>query len=152
MTGTSRTLPHAASVAMAGGRPIYGDRDTLRRIAAERGLAGLANNTKWNELLDAMRAKAGWRPSYRTKLIVSDHVSGWDSEWFYHPPFPMLSIEWIDIGRFEKRLVGGRRTDVEHGPELESLVGGIGLDHVVGAEAIRVFGYSPRDMRQFEAE
>ena len=152
MTGTGRTLPHAASVAMASGRPMYGDRDKLRRIATERGLAGLANDTKWDELLDAMRAKADWRPCYRTKLIISDHVSGWDSEWFYHPPFPMMSIEWIDVGRFEQRLEGERRADVDHGAELESLIGRIGLDYLVGAQAIRIFGYSPRDMQQFEAE
>ena len=39
------------------------ERDKLRRVVAQRGLCGLANDTKWDEFIGAMRARTEWRPS-----------------------------------------------------------------------------------------
>jgi hypothetical protein len=72
------------------------DREKLRRIVAERGLCGLANDTKWDEFVGAIRARVGWQPSYSYNCIDRS-PSGWDVEWFYHLPFPLLSVEWLDI-------------------------------------------------------
>jgi hypothetical protein len=54
------TLPIAST-----SRP--GERDRLRRIIERSGLCGLANDTKWDEFITAMRSRTEWRPSYRYK-------------------------------------------------------------------------------------
>jgi hypothetical protein len=59
------------------------ERQKLRGLFAQRGLCGLANDTKWDEFIDAMRALTDWRPCYRYKCIDGP-PSDWDFEWFYH--------------------------------------------------------------------
>src|SRR5882672_2984763 len=73
------------------------EREQIQRLIATRQLCGLANDTKWNELIEAMRQRTDRWPSYRFKC-VDGPPSGWDVEWFYHLPFPMISVEWLDIG------------------------------------------------------
>jgi hypothetical protein len=63
----------------------------LKRVIAERSLCGLANDTKWDEFISAMRVR-DWKPSYRYKCIAGP-PSSWDVEWFYHLPFPLMSVE-----------------------------------------------------------
>ena len=72
------------------------ERNRIRRVISDLGLVGAANDEKWGRLLDAMRQHEGWRPSYRFKC-VDGQPSGLDVEWWYHLPFPMMSIEWFDI-------------------------------------------------------
>lgn len=38
---------------------------------------------------------------------------------------------------------------VDHSAELEELLSGIGFDYEMGDDAIRVFGYAPRDKTDF---
>jgi len=85
-----KRLPNAKSARLST------ERAKIRRVVARRGLAGLANDTKWDKLIDAVRAHEGWRPSYRYKC-VDGPPSGWDVEWFHHLPFPLISVEWLDI-------------------------------------------------------
>ena len=128
------------------------ERDKLRRVIAERGLSGLANDTKWNELIGAMRARTCWRPAYRFKCIDGP-PSGWDVEWFYHLPFPFLSVEWLDVRTLEEvreDRLSTRVSVIEHLEWLVPLLRGIGLDHKVGTSMIRVFGYSPRSFELFD--
>jgi hypothetical protein len=66
-----------------------------RKLILERQLVGAANNVKWNRLITLMRQEES-RPCYRTK-IVSGYISHWDNDWYYGLPFPMLSVEWLDI-------------------------------------------------------
>src|SRR5438034_10859559 len=73
------SLPNAKSARSPDERP------KLQRIIAERGLCGLANDTKWDEFISGMRARESWRPSYRYKCIDGP-PSSWDVEWFYHLP------------------------------------------------------------------
>ena len=73
------------------------ERAKLKRVIEERGLCGLANDTKWDEFISGMRARQDWRPSYRYKCIDGP-PSSWDVEWFYHLPFPLVSVEWLDVG------------------------------------------------------
>lgn len=84
------TLPKAKSA------PSRDERCKFQRIITERGLCGLANDTKWDEFISAMRRRDGGRPSYRYKCI-DGRPSRWDAEWFYHLPFPLLSVEWLDV-------------------------------------------------------
>ncbi|MCG7564957.1 hypothetical protein MHM95_01435 [Pseudoalteromonas sp. CnMc7-15] len=62
-----------------------------KSIIAERQLVGVANNTKWNELISEV-CEFSEKPCYRTK-VVNGYISDWDSEWYYHLPFPLLSVE-----------------------------------------------------------
>lgn len=129
-----------------------GERDKLKRVIAERGLCGLANDTKWDEFITAMRARGGWRPSYRYKC-VDGPPSGWDVEWFYHLPFPLLSVEWLDIAHTQEvreHRLPPRIEVIDHSAWLVPLLRGVGLDFRVGASMIRVFGYSPRSLELFD--
>jgi len=87
---------------------------------------GLANNTKWNELISAIRAWKEWRPSYRTKGI-NGFISRWDVEWLYHLPFPFKYVLWFDIGCHQAK---GTKI-IDRTEDLVRLVSGIGLDYEV---------------------
>lgn len=123
----------------------------LRRIIAERGLCGLANDTKWDEFISAIRQREDWNPRFRFKCLDGD-VSRWDREWCYHPPFPFISVVWFDIEFLAQRhrgvLISPETTD--HSPWLIGLLDGIGLDYRRGSMIIRIFGYSPRNLDSFD--
>src|SRR5687768_3519856 len=128
------------------------ERDKLRRVISQRNLCGLANDTKWNEFIDAMRVRSDWRPSYRFKCIDGP-PSQWDVEWFYHLPFPMVSVEWLDVSFVQEVRVHrlpARTEIIDHSGWIEELLKGIGLDYRKGAKMIRVFGYSPRGAELFD--
>ena len=126
------------------------ERAKLKRIVASRGLVGLANDTKWDELISAVRSRPQ-RPSYRFKCIDGP-PSRWDCEWSYHLPFPMISVEWFEIVfRYEVRknlLVPPDVTD--HSPWLVPLLKSVGLEFKTGSRVVRIFGYSPRNLEGFE--
>lgn len=127
-------------------------REKLRRVVVERGLGGLANDTKWDEFITAMRARNEWQPSYRYKCIDGP-PSGWDVEWFYHLPFPLMSVEWLDIAHLQEvreHRLPPRVTVIDHSEWLVPLLRRVGLDYRVGATMIRVFGYSPRSLELFD--
>jgi hypothetical protein len=140
------TLPNAKSARSPD------EREKLRRIVSQRGLCGLANDTKWVELLAAMRARPEWRPSYRYKCIDGP-PSGWDVEWFYHLPFPFVSVEWLDIAYLQKVSGAGLPSGghvIDHSGWIEDLLRSIGLDFHSGTTMIRIFGYSPRSLELFD--
>ncbi len=122
-----------------------------RRLIVERGRGFLANNTKWNRLITAMRERDGWKPSYRCKCIDAP-PSGWDVEWWYHLPFPFITVEWLDIQFHQEtrcgRFVAAEITD--HSGWIGTLLNEIGFDYRRGKGFFRVFGYSPRNMDRFE--
>ena len=141
-----KTLPDAKSARSPE------ERETLRRVVLQRGLCGLANDTKWDELISTIRHRADWRPSYRFKCIDGP-PSQWDVEWFYHLPFPMLSVEWLDIYHIQEVRVHRlpARTDIiDHSIWIEELLKRVGLDYRKGTKMIRTFGYSPRSMELFD--
>jgi hypothetical protein len=131
------------------GPPADSDPSTrvekLRRMVARQQFTGLANDTKWNELLQAMRMRSGWTPAFRFKCIDVDLISRWDREWFFHVPMPFISVLWLEITHsdFEPRLPPRR---IDYRPELCSILDKIGLDYVVANEVIRIFGYAPREL------
>ena len=128
------------------------EREKLQRVVAERGLCGLANDTKWDEFIGAMRARTGWRPSYRYKCIDGP-PSGWDVEWFYHLPFPLLSVEWLDIAHLQEvreHRLPPQVSVIDHSAWLVPLLQQVGLDFRVGSSTVRVFGYSPRSVELFD--
>ena len=128
------------------------EREKLQKIVARRGLCGLANDTKWDEFIGALRARTEWRPSYRYRGIDGP-ISGWDVEWFHHLPFPMLSVEWLDIAHRQEvreHRLPPRITVIDHSEWIVPLLEKVGLDYRVGKEMIRVFGYSPRSSELFD--
>jgi len=140
------TLPNAKSARSPD------EREKLRRIVSQRGLCGLANDTTWDQFITAMRARSDWRPSYRCKCIDGP-PSDWDAEWFYHLPFPMLSVEWLDLFCLQEIRVHRLPPQVDvidHAAWIEELVRGVGLDYRKGEKMIRIFGYSPRSSELFD--
>jgi hypothetical protein len=140
------TLPNAKSAA-----DPY-ERAQVQRIISQRGLGGLANDTKWNELISAMRSRKDWCPGYRFKCIDGP-PSRWDVEWFYHLPFPFIAVEWLDIGRLQEiteHRLPPRKHIIDHATWIEPLLLKIGLDYRMGAELVRVFGYYPRNLDLFD--
>lgn len=146
--------PKADAELMPLDRPFVSEIPKLRKIIAAEGLSGLANDTKWNELLKNMRSRGvkDWRPGYRFRCIGSDYVSGWDGEWSHHLPFPFISVRWFDLSYHEDvttaRLLPTKTID--HSAELQELLSTIGFDFEGGPEAIRIFGYAPRDYTDFK--
>ncbi|MEN9360340.1 MAG: hypothetical protein RL095_1875 [Verrucomicrobiota bacterium] len=141
MTNSPSHLPRAGSVAKGNEKA----RENARRLIAERGLTGAANNTQWNELIDFMRTRSEWRPSWRYKW-VNGFVSGWDVEWFYHLPFAFVGVEWFDIGLVQEihrgRLLSPERID--HGDWILPKLAEIGFDIERRGDIARIWGYLPR--------
>ena len=128
-------------------------RKKIHAAVAARNLASASNNTKWDELINHFRELQGWRPSYRSKCVTG-YVSEWDVEWFYHLPFPLLSIEWLDVDFLQKtreHRLPPRVTVIDHSEWIAPLLQRIGLDFRQGATMIRIFGYYPRSLELFDA-
>ena len=72
--------PKANAELVRADRPFVSDIPKIRKSVAARGLTGLANNTKWNELITAMRIAQDqpgeqWSPSFRYRCVDSDWIS-----------------------------------------------------------------------------
>lgn len=143
----------ASSVPNAKSARSSTERNGLARLAVARGLCGLANDTKWDELLSAMRSLTEWKPSFRYKCIDGP-PSPWDREWHYHPPFPLLSVEWLDITDYQTvhdPHIPPTDRSIDHSEWLGRLLSRIGFDYVKGNRMIRIFGYSPKNFDLFES-
>ena len=77
----------------------------------------------------------------------------WDVEWFYHLPFPLISVEWLDLRYLqetrEKRLPP-RIHVTDHSIWIEKLLKQIGLEYQKSKTMIRIFGYSPKSLDLFD--
>ncbi|MFL1503822.1 DUF6678 family protein [Pseudomonas sp. O64] len=126
-------------------------RKQIQAAVAARNLASAANNTKWNELINHFRQLEGWRPSFRSKSVTG-YISGWDTEWFYHLPFPFAYVEWFDIGlRSIAPAKGMLRPDtlIDHTEEISQAVAHIGFEFEVRADVLRIWGYLPKSYEDF---
>ena len=142
---------HPNGLPGAGARNDPATRRKIRLLIAARNLAGAANDTKWNELIDHFRRQQGWRPSYRTRW-VNGHVSEWDTEWFYHLPFPFAGVEWFDIGLWQTIWPKNGlevRTTVDHTKAVVDVVRRIGFAFEVRADVLRIWGYLPKSYDDF---
>jgi len=144
-----RSLPHSKSVRFES----PDDREKAKRVIQQRGLCGLANDTKWDELIYAMRGRQEWKPKFRCKHIDLPVYDAWEWEWFYHLPFPMISVEWLDLNFLQEtwtyRLPPQKQV-TDHSPWIEELLQRIGFDYLKGQSMIRIFGYSPKNMDLFD--
>ncbi|MCW7753489.1 hypothetical protein OOT00_05745 [Desulfobotulus sp. H1] len=126
------------------------EKENIRATVARRGLCGAANNTKWNELITFMRQQVEWRPSYRFKWI-NGHISSWDTEWWYHLPFPFMGVEWFDIGLRQERPRGRliKNEVIDHSPWILKKLREIGFEHEASGDVVRIFGYLPKSLEDF---
>ena len=142
----SNSLPTAKS------QTKLGERQQLRRVVERRGLCGLANNTKWDEFIESVRSREGWRPKFRYKCIDGP-PSQWDSEWCHHLPFPLMSVEWFDVAFLQEKRehrLPPRIHTVDHSFWIEETLRRAGIDHQKGTKLIRIFGYSPKNYDLFD--
>ncbi|WP_110430424.1 DUF6678 family protein, partial [Glaciecola sp. KUL10] len=116
----------------------------IRKLIAKRQLVGAANNVKWNRLISLMRQEES-TPCYRTK-IVSGYMSHWDNDWYYGLPFPMLSVECLDI-EYEISVLSNRKFTGETINCKKSLIKSlveIGFEFETKNKFVRMFGYFPK--------
>ena len=118
-------------------------REKLRQLAAELGLGGLANDTKWRELVAICCSQEWSGPLYRYKCIDAEQVSTWNAEWEAIPQ-PSASIEWLDIYTTETIPRGLLPQDtIDHAAEIGEILSRIGFEFQAGKSMTRVYGYSP---------
>ena len=129
------------------------EKEKIRTVTQRRGLGGVANNAKWNELISFFREKEDWRPSYRYKW-VDGHISGWDVEWWYHLPFPFVGVEWFDIGLHQAVHVGRLIDDkkIDHSGWILPKLKEIGFEYEVIKDCVRIWGYMPKSYDEFPPE
>ena len=93
-------------------------------------MASVANDTKWNELREAMLTMAK-RPAFRF-MDLNGHYSRPDSEWFYHfRDGGLETTRWVDL------VVD----DAQDRSEVVGHLKRIGLAGHETDEGFRVFGY-----------
>ena len=58
----------------------------------------LMNDTKWDEMRQAMHNLGDLCPKWRTRDVETGYVCPWDSDWYYHLSMGgYSSIEWLEI-------------------------------------------------------
>ena len=120
-------------------------KEKLRELAVSRNLISAANNTKWDELITYFRNLEDWRPSYRYKHI-GGYVSGWDCEWFYHLPFPLICVEWMEIGMHQYMTNNKYAPNkiIDHSQIISDVIRKIGFEYDIKCDIIRLWGYLPK--------
>lgn len=128
------------------------ERLKLQAVVVARKLGGLANDTKWKELVETCHAMDWQGPLYRYKCIDSDNISALSGEW-HAVPFPFNAIEWLDMTYAETIRHGVLLLveNIDHSREIEVMLKKIGLDYKKGKEFIRIFGYAPRNEECFHS-
>lgn len=138
------------SLPLADATPVGDDKEKIASQARRKFSGALANDTKWNEIIEYVRGFEGWRPSYRSKW-VNGHISGWDTEWSYHLPFPFVGVEWLDIGLHESiakgRLIAPQIID--HSSAILEKLKEVGFDFEVKGDVVRIWGYYPKSYEDF---
>ena len=107
----------------------------LRRVIVMRGLGGLANDTKWKELIESCYSMDWKGPFYRCKCIDRDFASRLDGCW-HEIPYPFISIEWLDI-LFIETVQNGLllpSKEIDHSSEIEEVLIKIGFDFKKGKQ------------------
>jgi len=131
---------------MANAVPINLDKEKVVAMARRHFSGALANDTKWNELIKLVRSFDDWKPSYRSKW-VDGWISRWDTEWFYHLPFPFVGVEWFDIAlpkQAERHLQA-----IDYSTIILSGLAQIGLEFEVQEGIVRIWGYAPKSYDDF---
>lgn len=139
------TLPQAQSV------PWGEDKAHIAAQARRKFSAAQANDTQCKDLLAFVRAMPGWRPPPCRSKRVNGHISDGDSEWCYHPPFPFVGVEWLDMWLIETKPSAYDRAEAwtDHGQEISQRLKAIGFDFEIRGDVARIWGYYPRSLEDF---
>jgi hypothetical protein len=137
------------SLPMADAVSDFNYESKTKKLILNRQLVGAANNVKWNTLLTSVRSETSM-PCFRTK-VVNGYVSHWDNEWYYGLPFPMLSIEWLDIEFEAAELINGKFTDkmIDKKMWIIGIVEKAGFEYETNERFVRIFGYFPKCYEAF---
>ncbi|MFS2032994.1 DUF6678 family protein [Polaromonas sp. CT11-55] len=137
------------SLPLANAVPENEDREKIALQARRKFSGALANDTKWNELIVYVRG-LGYKPSYRSKW-VSGHISGWDTEWCYHLPFPFVGVEWFDLGLHGEARTGRLLAPkvIDYSPTMLGKLKEIGFDFEYREGFARIWGYYPKSYEDF---
>ncbi|ARU89891.1 DUF6678 family protein [Pseudomonas sp. M30-35] len=100
-------------------------------------LAGLANNTKWNELQQFMSELGQRAPYWRTKATNGFIYppQGWDGDWTYH--FRLGEHKLIEWCEMQSRATEGALTM----SETLDICRRIGFEIEILESSIKVIGY-----------
>jgi hypothetical protein len=115
-------------------------REKVRRYVHREQLASVMNDTKWQELVDAMRAIADGTPMHRIKDVLGPDPDNEprDGEWYYHL-WPYYSIEWIDINPICWKPFGPQ---VDQTGAIVSALRERNIPFSIEGRYIRVWGYT----------
>lgn len=103
------------------------DLELTRRYIEREGLCAILNDTKWEELVAAMRALGS--PRFRQKHVRAEQPAEWDGEWYYHLR-PFVCVEWVEI-------------DLSKGAaEVEAALRAIPIPFSRERQYLRVWGYT----------
>src|SRR5579863_6854628 len=58
------------------------DISRTRRYVEREGLVAVMNDTKWEELIEAIRSHPKFTPQYRQKHVLAAEPAKWDGEWY----------------------------------------------------------------------
>ena len=112
------------------------DVERTRRYVKREGLVGVLNDTKWEELIQAMRALA-FGPRYRPKHVRAKGPAEWDGEWYYHLR-PFSCVEWVDIDPVDR----DHSPPIDHTAEVEAALRRIHVPFSREGQYLRVWGYT----------
>ena len=112
------------------------DVERTRRYVEREGLVGVLNDTKWEELIQAMRALA-FGPRYRPKHVRAKGPADWDGEWYYHLR-PFSCVEWVDIDPLDR----DHSPPIDHTAEVEAALRRIHVPFSREGQYLRVWGYT----------
>lgn len=73
------------------------DVKRLCRYIEREQLIALMNDTKWREVITALRHIPNFPIRFRVQCLRSDAPPTWDSSFPWHVPQPYNVIEWLDI-------------------------------------------------------
>jgi hypothetical protein len=120
---------------------------TRRYIERER-LTSCLNDTKWQELVAAMRSFKDFVPKYQVKHVrenLQPPGVPWDAEWYYHLPWPRMVIEWVDIDPInvvDKRNEEERRKETpDFTADIVAALRSIGVPFSIEGHRLRVWCY-----------
>ena len=106
------------------------------RYVEREGLCSVMSDTKWEELVAAMRSLGDLSPLYRQKVVRATDPAHWDGEWYYHlRPFSL--VEWIDIDPFDRR----KYPATDNTDAIEQTLRGISVPFSREGTFLRVWGY-----------
>lgn len=78
-------------------------KERVRKIVQQRNLCSYMNDTKWNELRNAMMNEMPFPPPFILKFLDVNYSGDWSCDWYYgfaiegHYFNGAFAVEWIKI-------------------------------------------------------